>query len=97
MTPQQLADRLKALEDDTAATKARITKVMLRFQSGTEEHRAMGDADARISDLMQRVRVLVQGITPYIDPDFYAELKPSKALEDQGQFARDKLEQAMPQ
>lgn len=97
MTPAQLAERRAALATVVTQTKAGLSGVLLGFQPGSDEHRAIRDANVRIDELLHRLTVVSDGLALYTDPDFYRELLPSKALDDQGLHARNKLEQAFPE
>lgn len=97
MTPEQLANRKAQLAQDVEKARAGLAEVLIGFQPGTPEHSAIRDANAELSALLNRCNVLADGLLPYTDPDFYLELPPSRALEDQGTHARFKLEQAFPE
>lgn len=97
MTPVQLAERKALLAAVVAKTKARLAEAMAGFKPGTPTHSALGDADVQITQLLQRCNVLADGLLPYTDPDFYVEMRPSRAADDLGVFAAAKLEQAFPE
>ena len=97
MTPAQFAERKQALADEMAKAKARIKAALGGYRPDTPEYQALVDANVQIDQLLHRCNVLADGLLPYTDPDFYRELPPSLALDDQGQHARDKLEQAFPE
>ena len=97
MTPAVLADRKAQLARDVAATQARLAEALAGFQPGTPTHSAIRDAGAQIAQLLNRCNVLADGLLPYTDPDFYADLPPSRATDDLGVFAAGKLEQAFPE
>lgn len=97
MTPAQLAERKAALAESVAATKARLAELLVGFQPGSDEHSAIRAANVRLGELLHRCNTLADGLLPYTDPDFYLELPPSRALDDQGQHARGRLEQAFPE
>jgi hypothetical protein len=50
------------------------------------------NAAVQIRTAAQRIATLGDRLLPYSDPDFYANLPPSRATEDQGQFAASGLE-----
>jgi hypothetical protein len=97
VTPEQLADRKAQQAADVAKTKARLAEVLVGFRPGSDEHKAIRDANVQLDQMINRCNVLADGLLPYTDPDFYLELPPSRALDDQGTHARFKLEQAFPE
>lgn len=97
MTPEQLAERKQALALVVADAKAGLAEVLAEFKPGTAEHAAIQNAAVQLDQLLHRCNTLADGLLPYTDPDFYLELPPSRALDDQGAHARDKLEQAFPE
>lgn len=97
MTPEQLADRKAQLAQDVAKAKAGLAEVLVQFTPMSPEHSAIRNANVHLDALLHRCNTLADGLLPYTDPDFYLELPPSRALDDQGTHARDKLEQAFPE
>lgn len=97
MTPATLADRKALLAWDVDATRGRLSELLIGFQPGSAEHSAIRDANVQLSALLHRCNTLADGLQPYTDPAFYAELVPSLAKDDQGQHARNKLDQAFPE
>lgn len=97
MTPAELDSRKALLAQDVERTRGELSKVLVLHQSGTAEHSAIAAANVMLSALLNRCNTLADGLQPYTDPDFYRELPPSRALEDQGQHARDKLNEALPE
>lgn len=97
MTPEQLSERKSALLLVVTSAKAKLAEVLVKFQPGTADHSAIANANVQLDQLLNRCNVLADGLLPYTDPDFYLELPPSRALDDQGAHARDKLEQAFPE
>ena len=97
MTPAQLADRKAQLAQDVTKAKAGLAEVLVQFTPMSPEHSAIRNANVYLDLLLHRCNTLADGLLPYTDPDFYRDLPPSLAKDDQGEFARGKLEQAFPE
>lgn len=55
-------------------------------------HTAITNAAARLRTAADQIGKLGDGLRPYSEPGFYAELVPSLAKEDQGKHAANALE-----
>ena len=97
MTPAQLAERKAAYGLQVQRAIDDLTAVHAALPAGDPNRRLLVNAATELRECFQRLTVVTDGLAVYTDPDFYLELPPSRALEDQGQHARDKLEQAFPE
>lgn len=97
MTPAQFAERKAELGRAVDRTRAGLSIVLQAFQPGSVEHTALRDANVRLSELLFLAASLADALVVYADPAFYAELPPSRASDDQGQRARNALDQAYPE
>lgn len=97
MTPAVLAERKELLAKSVEATSQRLGELLVGFSPNSPESMAIKDGQVRLAELLHRLNQAAAGLQPYTDPDFYRELPPSLALDDQGQHARNKLEQAFPE
>ena len=92
MDPKVYAER-KAAEVEAYNRAAAELKAVFDGMDITDPRRVpIGEAEAMLREAAIMIAHLGDHLLPYSDPDFYAELKPSRATEDGGQFARDGLE-----
>lgn len=104
MTPLQLRERFELAKADAekavAASQALLDATLagpVTVTASSIEWKAINNAAVQLRACVDRLAVMSAGIEPYLDPDFYAELKPSRALDDGGLWARDHAEQAFPE
>ncbi len=97
MTPATLAERKAELGRAVDRTRGELSKVLTEFQPGSTSHTAIRDANVKLSELLFLCSTLADALIVYADPAFYAELPPSRAIDDQGQRARNALERALPE
>lgn len=80
--------------DVKAYMDAAAALVPLRDATTTSpaERHVLGEAESMLREAAVMIARLGDALLPYSDPDFYRDLPPSRATEDQGKYAANALE-----
>lgn len=97
MTPTQLQQRIELAREAMLASIELATAARDQFQPHTEHWSAVNGLVAQAEGALNRAVVCAEALMVYAPPEFYVELPPSRALDDEGQYARNKLAQAFPE